>query len=144
MFYQPVDERLSSWLEFRRCLEDSDTPLEDVQKFWNNAPFIPYNRRIDPFHKSSWPTPWEILQTNQYDDFTKSLMMGWTLKLTKKFKDSLVEIKTAVDKDKHREYNLVYIDNKVVLNFSDDSPVTIDSIPGELYLKNMVVLDSPR
>ncbi len=144
MFDLSLDNRLSEWKKFRTQLEVSSTPLQDVQEFWKNAPFIPFNKNIDPYHQSSWPTPWEILECNKYDDFTKSLMIGWTLKLTNKFKDSNIELLTVVDKARTREYNLVYIDQDTVLNYLDTGPVDSNSIPDDLSVRNMVIINPPR
>lgn len=144
MFEQSLDVRLTKWVELRKEIDSSPTPLEDVQEFWKQAPFVPYNKNIDPYHQLSWPTPWQILEQNCYDDFTRSLMIGYTLKLTNKFKNSEIELHTVVDKNRYREYNLVYVDNKIVLNYSDDGPVGSDSIPVDLHLKNMVIINPPR
>ena len=144
MFNKSLDTRLSTWLEFRKSLEESETPYEDVHEFWRQAPFIPFNKNIDPYHQSSWPTPWEILEHNRYDDFTKGLMIGWTLKLTNKFQSSNIELRTVVDKVRFREYNLVYVDNESVLNYLDTGPVEPESIPLDFHLKNMVIINPPR
>ena len=107
MFHKPIDDRLSDWALFRRSLETSPTPLEDIWEFWKEAPYIPYNHKIDPFNQKSWPTPWDIIVENKYDDFTKALMIGWSLILTKRFETSKVEIKTLVNDQKTCYYNVV-------------------------------------
>ena len=70
-------------------------------------------------------------------------MIGYTLLLTEKFKDSKIKIKTLVDKDLKRLYNVVNIDNTWVLNYDDTRVVPIDSMPN-LYLENLVELTRPR
>ncbi|NBP00044.1 MAG: hypothetical protein EBU90_07910 [Proteobacteria bacterium] len=142
MFDQPLDIRLSKWLEFRRRLDKSKNPLQDVHSFWSQAPFIPYNKNIDPYNKLSWPSPWEIIEYNKYDDFTKALMISWTLKLSEKFKLTDIELHTVVDNSRQREYNLVYVDNENVLNYSDTGPIDVEFIPGSFNLKNMVQIQS--
>ena len=96
MFNRSVEERLTEWIKHRQELDYSNDPLQEVWNFWNQAPFVPHNRNIDPYYEKSWPTPWEIIETNKYDDFTKALMIGWTLKLTKKFKDSKIELENIM------------------------------------------------
>lgn len=144
MFNQPVDQRLTEWINHRKCLDESTDPLQDVWDFWHQAPFIPHNKNIDPFYQRKWPSPWEIIAENKYDDFTKALMIGWTLKLTKKFKNSKIELRTLVDTVRPREYNLVYIDESWVLNYSDEGPVSILEIESQFRLENLVELQPPR
>ncbi len=100
MFHESVDDRLSDWAAFRKSLNTSLTPFEDVCEYWRQAPYIPFNHTIDPFNQRSWPTPWDIIVSNKYDDFTRALMIGWTIKLTDKFKSSKIEIKTLVNNQK--------------------------------------------
>ena len=144
MFNQTVDTRLTEWIEHRRALDQSPDPLQEVWDFWQTAPFIPHNRNIDPYHQKSWPTPWEIIETNIYDDFTKALMIGWTLKLTKKFKDSKIEIKTMVDPNRTRQYNVICVDNTWVINYNDNGPVSALEINDGFKLENIIEVSGPR
>ena len=144
MFNRNFDERLSVWSEHRKELEQHANPLQAVWEFWKLAPFVPLNRNIDPYYQDNWPTPWEIIEDNKYDDFTKSLMIGWTLKLTKKFKDSKIELKTMIDINRTREYNVIYIDDTWAINYSDHGPILILEINEELAIKNLIELASPR
>ncbi len=144
MFDLDPDSRISAWSEFRSKLNHSDTPLEDVIEFWQAAPFTPYNKNVDPFNRYSWPTPWEIIIDNKYDDFTKALMMSWTLKLTDKFKNSRIEIKTYTDEQNNRMYNLVVVDDKHVINYVDNSLTGTESLPETIRLENLVEVERPR
>lgn len=144
MFDLSIDDRLSAWLEHRKDLETANDPLGVVCHLWSSAPFIPHNRDIDPYYQASWPTPWEIIEKNQYDDFTRALMMGWTLKLTKKFQKSKIEIKTFVDTTRSREYNIVVIDDIWALNYNDNGPVEVSTIPESFRMENLIELTTPR
>jgi hypothetical protein len=144
MFDLSPDERLTAWTDLRRDLDTSKNPLEKLIEFWDHPPYVPYNRNIDPYNQRSWPTPWEIIIENKYDDFTKVLMMGWTLKLTDKFKESKVEIKTYADIEKNREYNLLHVDDSVVINYVDNCLSTIDDIPDSFRLENLIEVNRPR
>jgi len=144
MFNQSVDDRLSEWIKHRQELDCSNDPLQEVWDFWNQAPFTPHNRNIDPYYQKSWPTPWEIIKTNKYDDFTKALMIGWTLKLTKKFKDSKIELKTLVDDNRTREYNVIYIDNSWVINYNDNGPISAVEVNSGFKLENIIEVTGPR
>lgn len=144
MFNRSFEERLTAWIELRKGLAHSNTPLEDVWEFWKAAPFIPHNRNVDPYYQQSWPSPWEIIAENKYDEFTKALMIAWTLKLTEKFSNSHIEIKTLVDLSRAREYNIVYIDNNLVLNYSDFGPISADKVPESFKIENLVEVFTPR
>ncbi len=143
MFNQSVDQRLTEWINHRNRLDEVENPLQELWDLWHAAPFIPHNRNIDPYYQQSWPSPWEIIEYNRYDDFTRALMMGYTLKLTKKFCNSKVEIRTLVDPSRTREYNLLYIDDWVI-NYNDNGPIKEDEIPSSFRLENLVEVNTPR
>lgn len=125
-------------------LDQSLQPLEDVWSFWKDAPYIPYNNKIDPYYSFGWPNPWEIIVENKYDDFTKALMISWTLKLTKKYQNSAIEIRSYIDSSRKSTYNVVIIDNQWAINFDDQGPVGIDAIPNSFTLENLIEVSSPR
>jgi hypothetical protein len=142
MFEKSIDDRLSDWADFRKKLETSSQPFLDVWEYWRPAPFIQFNHKIDPFNRKSWPTPWDIIVENRYDDFTKSLMIGWTILLTERFKNSQVEIKTLVNDTKTCYYNVVCVDNDLAINYSDNGPVPLTDLPGSFFIENIVELKS--
>lgn len=144
MFHKTTDERLSSWSTIRKMIADSDTPLQLVANFWADAPRIAHNHNIDPYNYRSWPTPWEIIVTNKYDDFSLALMMGYTLKLTPKFSEDLIQIKTLVNQSKTQLYNLVFVNNEYVLNYERDEVTQFADIDSTLYLENQVDVIFPR
>jgi hypothetical protein len=144
MFNQSLDKRLSSWSQFRKDLETSEQPLTDVSFFWKDAPFIPYNREIDPYNQRSWPTPWEIISTNKYDDYTNSIMIAWTIKLPERFKNSRVEIRTYIDSVRNLPYNCVVVDEQFVVNYLDNEVVNYQNLPPSFRLENLVELNRPR
>lgn len=141
MFHLNLDDRLSSWAKFRAELETSQTPFNDVWEFWKSAPFIPYNHKVDPRRKKYWPTPWEIIVENKYDDFTKALMIGWTLKLTNRFQDSKIEIKILVDDFKPTIYNICCIDDQII-NYQDSGPISNTKLPDCFLVENIIDLSS--
>lgn len=144
MFDASPEERLSVWARFRQLINSSSTPLNDVCEFWRSAPFVAYNSNIDPYHIKSWPTPWEIIVENKYDDFTKALMIGWTLKLTKKYSNSKIELKTLVDNEKTKVYNICLVEDQWVLNYQDEGPISIIELPEYLLVENLIELSSLR
>jgi len=140
MFEKPVDERLSAWAVHRDLLDQSNDPIALTCDFWRFAPFIPYNKDIDPYNQKSWPTPWEIIVENRYDDFTKALMMAWSLKYTQRYKDSKIEIKTLVNRQKNCYYNIVCVDDQWALNYNDNGPEPLENIPDSFLLENLIEL----
>lgn len=144
MFDLDVDDRLSAWSELRKQVDSCHDPLQTVTDFWSSTPFVAHNHKIDPFYPASWPTPWEMIVENRYDDFTKAVMIGYTLLLTERFKSSEVQIKTLVDTEFKRLYNVVYVDNTWVLNYDDGQVLRADNIPSLYNLENLVELNRPR
>ncbi len=138
MFNQSIDDRLSAWSRHRRDLEDHQDPLQHVFEFWQPAPYIPYNNKIDPFNRKSWPTPWDVIVHNRYDDFTKAFMIACTLKYTDRFKDSKIEIKTLVNDQKTCYYNIVCVDDTWAINYSDNGPIKTEDIPESIFIENIV------
>jgi hypothetical protein len=144
MFNKQPEERLTAWKELRERIDASSDPLTDVALFWSNAPLIPFNHNIDQYNAQSWSTPWEIIVENKYDDFTLSLMIAWTLKLTNKFRDSNIEIKSMVDEKRTKLYNLVYVDNTSVLNYDKWTSVSVEDIPKSLLVEYLISVKRPR
>ena len=58
------DTRLKNWADFRNSLEQSTDPLNDVISYYNLAPLVSIN--VDPWDRSVWPGPWELIDENQY------------------------------------------------------------------------------
>lgn len=140
MFKLSPDDRISSWAMLRTQLENCEDPFQTVINFWRDAPYVPYNRSVDQYNQQSWPTPWEIIIENQYDDFTRALMMGYSIKFTNRFKDSVIMIRTLIDTDKKSCYNIVSIDEEWVLNFKDDEPILLKNIPDSFSVENITGL----
>ena len=144
MFHKSPDERLSVWSDFRKDLEIIDDPLTALIEFWNNAPRVIHNHKIDPYNIKSWPTPWELIVDNKYDDFTVALMIAYTLKLTKKYQNNKIEVRTMVDSNKTKLYNLVYVNDEDVLNYERASAVKAHQLDESLYLENVIDIIFPR
>ena len=144
MFTKNIDDRLSAWAALRTGLEKDPNPFQTVCKFWKAAPFVPYNHLIDPYNSKSWPTPWEIIAENRYDDFTRALMIAYTVKYTERFANSYIEIQTVIDKQDNLAYNIVFIDEQWALNYADNGPLPAEKLPKSFLVENLVVISSPR
>ena len=144
MFDKSPDERLSLWSDLRRNLTTADDPLQLTAEFWSAAPVVIHNPKVDPYNPKSWSTPWELIYDNKYDDFTLALMIGYTLKFSERFKNDRIEIKTMVDSQRTKLYNLVYVNDTVILNYAPNEAVTAQEIDDSLYLENLVEVVFPR
>jgi hypothetical protein len=144
MFKMSADDRISSWATLRAQIEICEVPLQRTIDFWNDAPFVPYNRRVDPFNPRSWPTPWEIIVENQYDDFTKALMMGYSLKFTQRFSNSAIELRTYIDNAKNLNYNIICVDDLWAINYKDNEPVLLQNLPDSFLVENLIEVKAQR
>jgi hypothetical protein len=140
MFKLNLDDRLSSWAVLRAQLETCEDPLQQVIDFWQPAPYIHYNHLVDQYNKSSWPTPWEIIAENKYDDFTRAIMMGYSLRFTNRFKKSVIEVRTTIDSTKKACYNIVCIDGEWAINYKDNTPILLKDIPDSFLVENIIEL----
>ena len=144
MFSLSIDDRLSAWAQHRAYLETSNDPLLEADLFWQAAPFVPYNHKVDPYYQRGWPSPWEIIVDNKYDDFTKALMKAWSLKLTKRFENSKIEIRIYVDKLKTSVYNCVCVDEEWLINYSENEPISLKNLPESFLLENVIEVSTSR
>lgn len=144
MFKLNVDDRLSSWARLRSQLETAEDPFQLVIEFWRAAPFVPYNKNIDPFNQPSWPSPWEIIVENKYDDFTKAIMMAYSLKFTQRFNNNVIQVCMLVDNAKNIHYNIIYVGDDWVINYNDNRVVSRKEIPDSFSMENIVEVKSSR
>lgn len=144
MFQLDLDSRLTAWTEFRKKLEKARQPLLKVAEFWSNPPYVAYNKDIDPYNPRSWPTPWEIIQRNRYDDLTKAVMMAWTLIYTERYRNSTIHLIGYLDTADNMYYNCVIVDDEQVLNYKDNLVIPADNLPPSFRLENLVELKRPK
>lgn len=112
MFSETYEQRLRIWRRFRKTLETSSDPIQDVINFYQDAPRVSIN--CDPWDPVTWPNPWELLEQNKYCDYCILLGICYTLQLTDKFTDSQFVIHIGIDQQKSASYFLLAIDNRIV------------------------------
>jgi hypothetical protein len=144
MYQELVEDRLSAWIDFRQGLKNSNTVLKDIANFWGDIRTIPFNHKVDPYNQYSWPSPWDIIVDNTYDELTLAIIIGYTIKLTEQYKDSKIEIRTLVDINRTRLYNLVYVDDLYVLNYDRFMVINTQHITDSFFIENLVELARPR
>ena len=107
MFCKKYEDRLLAWSKFRQSLETSPTPIQDVIDLYNTAPTVSIH--TDPWDQSMWPTPWELVEENQYCEFCSVLGMCYSLQLTERFNQELFEIHIIVDTKNSSTHYALYV-----------------------------------
>ena len=130
MFDNTYEDRLRAWHEFRNSLETIDDPLQRTIEHYQNAPFA--STYTNPWDQATWPTPWELVQENQYCDFCKLLGICYSLQLTDKFSKDLFEIHISTDSIDSKTYYLLYIDD-FIIGYEQDTYVQKSSLPSTIY-----------
>jgi hypothetical protein len=122
-------QRFSAWYDFRQQLETSSSPLDDVHSYFSNVPTVKVY--TDPYDQSTWPTPWELIDENEYCQFNRILAVCYTLQLTNRFKQTLPKIKIVIDTRDKTVYYLLYMDNKVY-GYDCDGWISCNNLPKTL------------
>ena len=112
IFFEKFENRIKFWQSFRQGLENDLDPIKRTIDFWNTAPIS--SMSCDPYDNKTWPLAWQLIDDNNYCDFSKILAVYYTLSLTDRFKDSYFEIQVAADQHEHRVYFILIIDDLVV------------------------------
>jgi len=106
---QKYEDRLAAWSAFRQTLENADDPVAEAIAFYNSVSRVSIN--TDPWDKSTWPDPWELVLENQYCDFCILLGICYSLQLTDRFSGSDIEIYIGTDKENSKTLYLLCIDD---------------------------------
>ena len=129
MFTGTYENRLRSWSNFRKILEDSNNPLQDVVDQYNQIPTVSIH--TDAWNQKSWPDPWQLIQENQYCDFARVLGMCYSLQLTDRFNGSNFEIHITTDYDKSENYYILVVD-KYAIGYYNNTYTSVDELPSSL------------
>ncbi len=129
MFSKNYEQRLSAWRSFRESLEFSDDPIQTVIDFFRQIPLVKY--QCDPYDRSTWPSPWQMIQENTYCEFVKILAICYTLQLTDKFSASTFEIHIRYSQAESKIYYLLYVDDRVI-GYLEDTHVHKSELPSGL------------
>jgi hypothetical protein len=138
MFDKTYEDRLASWRDFRDSLEEHSDPLQAVISKYNEAPHVNIYF-TDPWDQTTWPTPWQLIDENQYCEFNRVLGMCYSLQLTDRFKGSSFEIHISTDNALTQVY-LLFINNNV-LGWDETKYVHKDTLPKDLVSQK--VYDMP-
>jgi hypothetical protein len=124
MWFIKSEERLADWKKFRLHLNglSFEDAVKETVHLWSYAPFVQHH--LDRIEVKSWPTPWELLSDDIYDDTAKCLGMIYTLHLSE-HKNHSFELIKASNETSLENYNLVQVDNGLyILNYEFDTVIT--------------------
>lgn len=79
IFLQDYYSRLRGWHELKETLKNADieTICIEVDRFWQRCPMS--NHYLHPVDVEDWPSPWELLNENNYCLYARALGMVYTL-----------------------------------------------------------------
>jgi hypothetical protein len=134
MFDQKYEDRLKAWSCLRQELETADDPFQLVIDHYKQSPRC--NIHTDPWDNSIWPTPWELIDENQYCEFCIVLGMCYSLQLTDRFNESKFEIHIGIDDEESRTCYLLIIDDSTVFGW-DETYIKKEDLP-KSYRSQMI------
>jgi hypothetical protein len=105
--------------------------------FWKTIPKI--SRNLDPYDKTTWPDPWQMIQENAYCEYTATLAVGYTLMLSNCGKDWSYEIQVGLDRSQSKLYYMLIVEDRVV-GFEQEKSVHISDIPKNIHIEKTHVL----
>ncbi len=111
MLVKGISKISSQWYELRQRLEWDPNPLETVADFFEKLPKVKIY--TDPYDSETWPTPWELIEENEYCPFNLILGICYTIQLTDRFKSCQPKINVAIDNFNKTVYYLLIIKDKV-------------------------------
>lgn len=127
-------ERVASWQTFRKHLDSESNPLECVINHYKQLPLV--SIQTDPYTRSTWPNPWELLEENTYCKYCIILGMCYTLQLTERFKESNFEIHIAIDSDRSKDYYLLFVDD-IVIGYDENTYMHREKLPITLHSQHI-------
>jgi hypothetical protein len=113
-FLLPGTERILSWRNFRKSLENLTTleQLEKTAEWWSKCPeSFP---KLDDFNMKDWPSPWQLLQEGDLCPTSIAYMIAKTIDMIDKKDIKLMLIKNTLE---HIQKMVVVVDQTYVLNY---------------------------
>ena len=133
-----LKNKFTSWYQLRQEVELSADPFYLVSKFFNRLPRV--KRYTDPYDQSTWPTPWELIDENEYCEFNIVLGICYTLQLTERFKNCRPTINLALDNFNKTVYYLLLIDDKVY-GYSEEEWIGVLNLPKTLNIQKNYLMN---
>ena len=132
MFNTKYENRLVEWRKLRDDIDKSEDPIRLCLDFWKNIPEV--RIAADPYNRESWPTPWEMIEENNFCPFVKILAICYTLQLTERFTDEVFEINIVQDKKQQDVSYLLFFDTTCI-GYDPMKPILISNLPNDLIFE---------
>ena len=129
--------QFASWMQLRKDLEQVNDPLETVAQYFLKLPRTKFY--TDPYDDSRWPTPWELIEENEYCQFNIILGICYTLQLTERFKNCHATINVALDRINKTVYYLLFINDKVY-GYLEEDWILSAQLPKSLRLQKIYAM----
>jgi hypothetical protein len=137
MFDLPYEDRLRAWRNFRNYLEESRKPIQDTINFVNQAPVGKLEFNV--WNQQEWPKPWELVERNQFSEFSKILLICYTLQLTERFADTKAEIHIGSRVENNEMLFLLHFEDQVV-GYVYDIPVPLEQVPKSIVSQRIFTM----
>jgi hypothetical protein len=137
MVLKNYEDRLATWKKLRSQIDNEVDPLQVAIDFWKTIPKI--SRNLDPYDKTTWPDPWQMIQENAYCEYTATLAVGYTLMLSNCGKNWSYEIQVGLDRSQSKLYYMLIVEDLVV-GFEQEKSVHISYIPKNIHIEKTHVL----
>ena len=124
-----TDKLLTDWYDFRQTLEIIPDAIEATTQFFLKKKQIKFY--TDPYDKSTWPSPWELIVENQYCKFNILLGISYTLLLTERYKDLTPLIEVCIVRSTNNVYYILVINDKA-FGYTDNEWVSTEELPDSL------------
>lgn len=135
MWLDRFEDRLAAWSELRSNCEELPLldQLNQIAEWWGHAPRVKH--AVHWHDQENWPTPWELLADNNYDELALALGMSYTILMLEDI-NTTVKLVHAKD-DTASEYYIVQVDNgKYILNY--DPWLAVNSEQTDFTILNTV------
>jgi len=126
-----------SWYRLRQDLEIDPDPFITVSKFFCRLPRVKIY--TNPYDAETWPTPWELIDENEYCEFNIILGICYTLQLTERFKNCQPKINVAIDTINKTVYYLLFIDDKVY-GYVENEWIDVGALPKSLKAQKIYTM----
>ena len=137
MFDKKYEDRLKIWSDFRKSLEVSETPIKDAIEFYSRAPLV--SIQVDPYDKSTWLDPWDLVYENKYCEFAIILGIAYSLQLTERFSQAKFEIHICTDNEKSEVKYLLNV-NDDIIGYTIDGAISKAELPKNLIVETKYTL----
>ena len=106
LFHSNYQNRLIAWRNLRESANNSNIFFKHILKVYKTCPLTSTN--TDFYKQDTWPTPWQLLEKNDYSFFDTVLGIAYTLKLTECFKQQKISIIKVSNKKQNSQNNLKF------------------------------------